>query len=124
MNIAASFLIILTLVASPLISVEDKPALTEKCGLPPDRLDCTPTLDCTHPRDERECNFCLIKNPFGGCALRTNDPACEAAKASQNTLYDSQKAICEAQKAQQKATCEATKAALALALAKCKADQE
>jgi hypothetical protein len=42
--------------------------------------------------------------------VRGNDPACEVAKASQNAIYSTQKACCEAQKAAEKTACEAAKA--------------
>ncbi|MGX1164490.1 hypothetical protein AB7M16_000756 [Bradyrhizobium sp. USDA 372] len=64
--------------------------------------DCSQTLECSAKVDTRECrNRNLI--------VQWNDPVCEATKASQNALYDAQKAACEAQKAQMKAVCEAKK---------------
>jgi hypothetical protein len=90
------------------------------CPAPPDTLDCTPTRDCTTAHDDRSCTSCALRNPFGGgCVAPLNDPACEAAKFSQNQVYAVQKATCEAQKAQEKAACEAAKAALNVRMALC-----
>ena len=89
------------------------------CPAPPDTLDCSPKRDCSLRHDDRACNACLVKNPFGGCIARGHDPACEAAKASQDQIYSVQKATCEAQKSQEKASCEATKAVLQARIAQC-----
>jgi hypothetical protein len=51
--------------------------------------------------------------------VRGNDPACEAAKASQNQVYAAQKASCEAQKSAEKLACEAAKAAVEAQIARC-----
>jgi hypothetical protein len=54
-----------------------------------------------------------VRNPFGGCTIRGNDPFCEAAKAAQNRLYDidasSKKLDCERLKSQEKLQCEIEK---------------
>jgi hypothetical protein len=90
----------------------------------PDILDCTPKQECGQPKNTRDCNVCLLRNPFGGgCSIRGNDPACEAAKASENGLYEAQKIQCEAQKSAQKLSCETTKAALQAAAERCLANR-
>jgi hypothetical protein len=75
-------------------------------------VDCTPTIDCTPKLDTRACTRpCLFRDPFGGgCLAGGPDLACEAAKASQNSLVLSAKASCEARKSEQKSQCEAAKA--------------
>lgn len=109
---------------------------TRQCDF--DDIDCRQTKDCSQDRDcrsgrscsfqknhdTRNCNKCLVKNPFGGCTIRGNDPICEAAKAAQNAAYDAahagrvldcerlkntEKATCEAEKVTAKAACEAEK---------------
>ncbi|KAA0698105.1 hypothetical protein DTW90_14515 [Neorhizobium sp. P12A] len=88
--------------------------------------DCTPNRDCTAPSFQpvtRNCYVCLLKNPLtGSCIQRGNDPACEAAKASQNAAMEAagvaQKAQCEASKASEKLSCEIAKSK---AVAECKA---
>jgi hypothetical protein len=72
---------------------------------------CVPTGDCSPSHDDRECNRCLV-SAFGHCAVRGNDPACEAAKAAQNGIYAAQKAQCETAKEQDRLTCETYKAKL------------
>ncbi|MGR5246479.1 hypothetical protein ACP3VU_17430 [Vibrio sp. PNB23_22_6] len=80
-------------------------------------MDCTPKRDCTFvaQRDTRNCHACLLRNPFGGCILRGNDPACEVAKVAQNNFYQAdaaaRKADCERIKTQEKAGCELEKEA-------------
>jgi len=95
--------------------------ITRAEGLPPpsggcepllEIPDCTPKQDCETRRDPRECNQCLLRNPFGGCAIRANDPICEAAKAAQDRAYELSKVACETGKAEQKEQCEAAKAAV------------
>ena len=73
--------------------------------------NCAPTRDCSFSHDTRECNRCLV-SAFGHCAVRGNDPSCEAAKAAQNAIYAAQKAQCEAAKEQDRVTCEAYKVRL------------
>ncbi len=73
--------------------------------------DCTPTKDCSQSHDTRNCKACILKNPFGGCALKGNDPICEVSKAAQNAVYAAKKASCEAEKSTMKARCEADKTA-------------
>ena len=68
----------------------------------PELIDCTPTQSCARPRDGRDCNRCVF-SVFGRCQVRGNDPACEAAKAAQNSAYDVEKAACETEKSGQKA---------------------
>jgi hypothetical protein len=69
-------------------------------------IDCTPkdncdaTRRCDQPHDERDCKT----------GLGFNDPVCELAKASQNTIYAEEKGRCEAQKASEKLICEGRKA--------------
>jgi hypothetical protein len=92
----------------------------QECPAPANTIDCTPTRDCAQPHDVRNCSACIVKNPFtGGCMVRGNDPACEAAKASQNQVYAAQKASCEAQKSAEKLACEAAKAAVEAQIARC-----
>lgn len=85
------------------------PQVDENCNMI--RI-CAPVRDCSTSaqRDTRSCNKCLVTNPFGGCALRGNDPFCEASKAAQNSIYEAEAAAkkldCERQKAVEKAACE------------------
>ena len=83
--------------------------------------DCTPTRPCDFPAqvDTRDCSTCVLWRPGwplgdGGCALRGNDPFCEAAKAAQNAIYQADAAAkkldCERLKTQDKLACEAKKA--------------
>ena len=85
--------------------------------------DCTPTRNCTPTRscdfqanhDTRDCSgWCVIPNVFtGGCSVRGNNPSCEAAKATQNKIYEADYALkldCERLKSQEKLQCEAEKA--------------
>ncbi|MBR0727037.1 hypothetical protein [Bradyrhizobium manausense] len=99
---------------------------TQACDLKEDTRDCRRSRNCQHNHDTRECRKCVV----GVCA---NDPICEAAKASQNAIYDADytacvnlgpiyDAACEAQKATQnglyatqKAQCEAEKSTKKLA---------
>ena len=93
---------------------------TRSCPLKSDTRDCslkTDTRSCPLQEDTRSCNICLIPNPWGGCILYGNDPACELAKAAQNAIYKANKDACEAAKAAQnliyageKTACEAAKA--------------
>lgn len=102
------------------LAVHAQEASTNTCPAPQNTIDCTPTRDCSlQSHDERNCSACILRNPFGGCLVRGNDPACEAAKASQNQIYLAQKAACEAQKAAEKASCEAAKAAVEARIAEC-----
>ena len=85
-----------------------------------DTRDCSLKVDtrsCPLQEDTRSCNTCIVSNPFGGCILYGNDPACEIAKAAQNVIYKANKDACEAAKAAQnviyagdKAACESAKA--------------
>lgn len=100
--------------------------------------DCTSTRSCSFKKnhDTRNCNRCLVNNPFGGCSIRGNDPGCELAKAAQNKAYDiahagrvadcerlkrTEKGLCEADKVKRKAACEAEKVA---AKGLCEADKK
>ena len=92
---------------------------TRDCSLKTDNRDCSLKVDtrsCPLQEDTRSCNVCLVSNPFGGCILYGNDPACEIAKAAQNAIYKANKDACEAAKAAQnviyageKAACESAK---------------
>src|ERR1700730_6878634 len=62
-----------------------------------EKIDCTPTRNCEKSEDQRDCNRCLF-SAFGRCQVRSNDPACEAAKAAQNSAYTVLKAQCETEK--------------------------
>lgn len=82
-------------------------------------IECKADLDCstiTIKKDTRNCRSCILKNPFGGCLQRGNDPICEAAKASQNAAYRANSAAeklnCEVLKTQTVAACEANKLAM------------
>lgn len=92
--------------------------VTRECSF--DTIECTSARSCDLPRqhDSRDCSACLLRNPFGGCILRGNDPVCEAAKAAQNAIYDAdhaaRKADCERIKSTEKLACEANKSALKL----------
>lgn len=62
-------------------------------------------------RDTRDCRACLLRRPWdGGCALRGNDPTCEAAKAAQNAIYatdcEARRLDCERLKATENIGCE------------------
>ena len=81
-------------------------------------IDCTPTRNCEKAQDTRDCDKCIL-SAFGRCQYRANDPACEAAKAAQDSAYAVEKAQCEAEKAAQKAQCEATKEAVKRSAAEC-----
>lgn len=77
--------------------------------------NCISTRDCSfHPsRDTRDCKKCLLVGPFGGgCAVRGNDPSCEASKAAQNAIYNAETTVkkmdCERKKAIEKLVCETT----------------
>jgi len=65
---------------------------------------CAPTRNCDLHPDTRDCsrNF-----PFGNI----NDPACEASKAAQNSIYAIQKSSCEASINSERSQCESQKAA-------------
>ena len=106
------------------ITAEKRVKSSEKIELPDGAgIDCSPNRDCTPTRncsfvankDTRSCNRCLVSNLFGGCIVRGNDPFCEAAKASQNAIYQAdaagKKIDCERLKTQKKITCEAEKSA-------------
>lgn len=83
----------------------------------PDPQTCTQSTDnracplrsCTVGHDERDCSTCLVWRPWGGCALRGNNPLCEAAKATQNKLYEASGALCQADSARLKGECELSK---------------
>ena len=72
--------------------------------------DCSQRRECRQPHDTRNCNRCLVNNPFGGCSIRGNDPICEAAKAAQNAAYAAARGACEAEKVAARNACEAQKA--------------
>jgi hypothetical protein len=55
-------------------------------------------VECRRQIATRDCSACLVRNPFGGCAVRGNDPVCEATKASQNASHASEFAACEERK--------------------------
>ncbi|WP_444996696.1 hypothetical protein [Aliikangiella sp. IMCC44359] len=109
---------------------------SEKIDMPDGAgMSCTIDRDCRQSRncdvhqshDSRNCRACLVKNPFGGCIVRGNDPICETAKAAQNAAYaadaaarkldcerikEQNRMICEAEKAAEKGLCETAKGAL------------
>lgn len=64
-------------------------------------VSCVSNRDCTPPRDARSC-----ETSIAGLFKRL-DPVCEAAKAAQNQIYDSQRVACESSKAAERAQCEA-----------------
>jgi len=83
-------------------------------------IECAPTQNCNFVErniDKRNCRKCLVKSPLGGCAIRGNDPVCEASKASQNALY-------EAELAARKLNCEKSKAISAQACQQQKNDMQ
>jgi hypothetical protein len=94
-----------------------------KLKLPPlESIDCTPTTDCTPKRDctpttdcsqHDDCSACILRNPFGGCSIRGNDPICEARKVANKGTCETNKSVqkgqCEAEKSAEKAKCEAGK---------------
>ena len=83
--------------------------------------DCQPTRVCNAgaSHDERDCSICVLYRPGwpisdGGCAQRSNNPICEAAKLAQNQLYKADQAAqnldCERLRFQEKSSCEIEKA--------------
>jgi CheY-like chemotaxis protein len=74
--------------------------------------------DCTPPRDARSC-----ETSIAGLFKRL-DPVCEAAKAAQNQIYDSQRVACESRKAAERAQCEARKQFCFSAAKVCSDDRE
>jgi hypothetical protein len=82
------------------------------CPVASDNLECSPKQDCVRLVDTRDCHI--------GSVFRSEDPACLAAKASQNALYTSQFDFCEAQRTKQQELCEATREALKTAMLACK----
>jgi hypothetical protein len=94
-----------------------------KLKLPPlDSIDCTPARDCTPTKEcsqtmdcsqAEDCSACIVRNPFGGCTIRGNDPICEARKVGRKANCEAEKSRrkgqCEVDKATNKATCEAAK---------------
>lgn len=64
---------------------------------------CEITRDCGVPHDDRSCTRKL----FPGITI--TDPACEAAKASQNQIYSLEKNKCDAAKQYDKLKCELEK---------------
>jgi len=103
------FSALVTLWGLSLARSDESPPPNTPCGPDLELPDCTPTETCDVHADTRNCQACMLHNPFGGCAVRGNDPSCEAAKAAQNAGYDQSKAACEASKSAQKAQCEAAK---------------
>lgn len=77
--------------------------------------DCNQRRDCRQPHDTRNCNRCLVNNPFGGCSIRGNDPFCETAKTTQNAAYAAARGACEAEKVSARTACETQKATEAAA---------
>ena len=98
---------------------------------------CSPDMDCSRQEDTTSCDVghdtrdcsasksqtsCERKHDTRNCekkvaGIKFNDPICEAAKATQNKLYDTEKVRCEAFKAAtnlpsevEKRICEAGKA--------------
>jgi hypothetical protein len=64
---------------------------------------------CPRNFDTRECQACLVKNPFGGCVVRGNDPSCELAKAAQNQSYAVAVAACEDRRLTEAKVCNAAR---------------
>ncbi len=60
---------------------------------------CQVNRDCNVPPDTRDCQRTLL------IGIRFADPACEAAKAAQNSINANQKALCETNKAAQRYGC-------------------
>jgi hypothetical protein len=81
-------------------------------------FDCTSKRDCTPSHDSRECNRCLV-SILGHCVSYGNDPDCEASKAAQNRIYDTQKASCEADNETERLICEAVRAKLSATVSSC-----
>lgn len=81
----------------------------QTCKQKTDNRDCSPH-GCQRSHDTRSCSACLLRRPWGGCAIRGNDPVCEIAKAGQNKLYEASYVACEADAARLKVSCEAAKA--------------
>jgi len=87
-----------------------KQEFEKKVNLPSASLiDCTPSKRCDQPHDERSCGGCISRPLVGGCWIHTNDPVCEAAKATQNSIYAANKAACETEKTTLKLACEGGK---------------
>jgi hypothetical protein len=99
---AATFLVLTAVMISLPAFSQDVPA---ECKSPPSCDEASicisrPPRDCTLARDNRECGRNIN---LGFTKIHTNDPACEAAKASQNAAYSAAKAACEAQKSSEDA---------------------
>lgn len=101
---------------------------TQACDLKRDTRDCRRPPQCTHNHDTRDCSG-LRKIPCEIAKAAQNqaydrafdlcnagawvvDQVCEGEKATQNGLYDTQKAQCETEKSTKKGLCEAQKTAL------------
>lgn len=97
------------------------------CDLHVDTRDCHRPRECTHGHDTRDCNVCLF-SAFGRCQQRGNDPFCEAQKAAQNVIYDSNYSACTALGPLDDVVCEGEKATqnglYVAAKAQCEAGKE
>lgn len=76
---------------------EDACSMQQMCS-----ILCSQPKSCDQPRDVRSCTSRFLW-------IRTHDPACEAAKAAQNMVYENQKNLCESLRAQERALCESDK---------------
>ncbi|MEM7101239.1 MAG: hypothetical protein AAF541_23455 [Pseudomonadota bacterium] len=110
-----------------------KQSFREKISIPhEDTISCSSDRSCNIKRDcssirkskdTRSCRACLLR-AFGRCQVRGNDPICEASKAAQNAIYQTdynarvldcnriremRRVACMAEKATEKALCETGK---------------
>jgi hypothetical protein len=93
----------------------------EACTVSPPLVDCKAAIlaqTCDVLHDERDCSKCLM-SIGGSCQARIPDPACEAAKVAQNSMYMQKKSQCELDKAARYKACEATNAVLSSAASLC-----
>lgn len=107
-------------------SLSQEKLVDENCNELPS--SCQINRDCaaeassrSSSNSDRNCNRCLLTHPWGGCAVRGNDPLCEAQKAAQNAIADAERGAnkidCERQKEAALLQC---RARLAIAIADCK----
>lgn len=110
---------------------------TRRYDLQVDTRDCRRPRNCTHNHDTRNCRACLLRAPRicvfhsctgGQCIQSGNDPFCEAAKAAQNAIYDSDFNACNALGPIDDAECELEKGTqnglYAAAKARCEAEKK
>lgn len=86
-------------------SVDDIVCAERECE--PQRECDTGFTQCTRQKDSRDCTTCLFRNPLNNrCVNEGVDPICEAAKAAQNSHYETARSICMSQEAIARQDCE------------------